>query len=311
MTESPKINLMGNNDPLNVDQPGKNNKMVFSIPGPERPLVCKLIYDHLYSKGKNSYVSVTQCRHSTGPRETDVGYHTLLNTFGEDMTPEIDNYWEHKKLLSALRKEGKGDTLEAKKAEKIINSLYPSDKAWFYFVEPESSLIRAVRVPISITNRMFGKKATQNRPEVPSLLKEMAKRGLSPYDVTKTDGWIKIYKTGVGKATVYHVELAETEEERMIEGGKAIVKKCMNANVHEKIRTSDVQLSDFPDVLAFERQHSFTRAESETWIASGFTVIPSKFAKRADNSVVDETSDTPDAPESDAAATMKIEDIPF
>ena len=82
--------------------------------------------------------------------------------------------------------------------------------------------IKALAVGPAVFNRIFGKDAKDNRPAIPSLFKEMSAKGLNPFldkdpEVNKI-GWVKLYKTGEGMATEYHIVPCSTSESKIVDG---------------------------------------------------------------------------------------------
>ena len=307
MSDSEKLSLGLGLNPRDVALPGKNNQIVTNIPGSDKPIIGKLLRDFRTNPtNPQPVLFVSYCRHLIGP---DRNKHTRLHPILAKGAPENDAYWSAYKEFQALSKENKQESPEALVAKKRMDIFGIVDKAWLFYVEPNSPVIRAVRVPKSVINRLWGKPASKYKPEIRSLLKEMDKKGLSPYDLNSDEGWIRIYKSGQGMATEYTVELAQETKEIVHEGQTLTVTTPLKAVVHEKIKQSDVTLNDFPNPADFEKQYEFSVAESEAFVKSEGTVIPEKFRKTE----VDDSNTLPGS-EGDTlpgTETRNPDDVPF
>jgi len=301
MTEEKLIGGQGQ-DPFNVQPPGRESRFVFAIPTEDKAIVCKLLFD---PRGKQSYIPVDYYNHQIGPnKETDTRSHPSRKSLGLGDSPENDAYWDYAKQLSVLRKEGKGETPEAKKLEKLKDMFYARQKGWLYFVTPGSATIYALKITKAVINSLFGKDATQYRPEVKSILKEMGSNNMSPYDISSKVGWLKLYKTGQKLATEYHVEVAETTIQVDHNGRKIPAKQPFEADVHEKIKNSDVTLDDFPDPVKFEIEQCWSLEESQAFVDSAGTVVPERCLKK-NQGKFDETQEAAPAAAETAQTTTE------
>jgi hypothetical protein len=320
-----------NFDPNALETPGRDSRFILKVPGPDKPLICKIIPDPRYANGKSWYRPLKQFPFMVGPnKDTDTRQKTCMSFFGEE-SPENNAYWEYKKQLSVLKKAGKGNSIEATKLDVMVQKFYPKEGAWLLIIEPESPVIKAVKVPQSVLQFLTGKDATDTKPAVPSLIKALAADGVSPFDVRQskpTLGWIKIFKTGQGLATRYHVVPAQREIEVEHQGRKIKATEYQPLNVHEKITTpGQLTIADLPDVVDFERKFAWTLEECETFVKSNATVVPDRFLKRnrQPEGRVDETDehqgaaalqvlDSLDAvplPGSAVPTIANLDDIPF
>ena len=303
--ENVKIDLHGH-DPQNITKPGKDTRFITAFPdGYENAKIVKFLHD---PRKRQSYVPVTSFKHQIGPDpQKDIRMHPSLRSLGlAEHDPEADFYWDNYEKLKELRNLGKGESEEAKKLNFLGKQFAPNDRGWFFFIEPDSETVQVIRAPKAILNRIFGKKATKYRPEVPSLLKEMSHKGLSPYDLKSSEGWVKLWKTGKGIATEYHMEMYTLEEQREIDGQKAIITKNFKAMPGKKIINNELMMSDFPNPLKFEERNAFTLEEAIQFANSGGTIVPERFTKRTDET--DEPG--PDGEES-STPVVSVDDIPL
>jgi hypothetical protein len=134
----------------------------------------------------------------------------------------------------------------------------------------------------------MGKKADNfNKDGIPSLLEAMKSKGVSPFDLTNSKGWVKLYITGSGINTEYHIEPAQVEKEDETKDGRKI--KYMDdfvGEVHPHILSDEVDLSEIPNVVEFEKKFAFTVEESLTFVKEEGTLagVPEKFRKKGNQS---------------------------
>lgn len=297
MTEqaSPLNSLFGF-DPHALEAPGNDSRFVLKIPGPDRPLICKILPDPGYGSGKSWYRPLKQFSHMVGPNpDTDTRQHVCQSFFGLS-SPENDAYWEYKKAAADLKKQGKGNSIEYSKLEALTKKFQPKNGGWLLIIEPESPVIKAVRVPVSVLDLLNGKEKTEYKPAIPSLIKQMAADGVSPFDIVQQkpkQGWIKIYKTGEGLATRYFVEAVTVNLTVEKDGRKFSATDYQELNVHAKILAGELTRADLPDVVNFEKKFAFTPEESATYVKSQGTAVPQRFLKAAQpaNGRKDETDE--------------------
>ena len=302
-------------DPFNVTKPTEtNSKFVTRIPGPEKPMVFKLLGD---PRSRQAYIPMEYYSHMIGPDpEKHVRQHPSLKSLGvTSSAPENDAYWEAVKKISSLRKSGENKTPDGEKEERkqqaLLKKYRAQERGWFFYYEPNSSEIRSVRLPKDVINQLFGKAATEHRPEVPSLLKELGKSNISPYDTQSNIGWLTLYKTGEGLGTKYTVALASSVSEVELHGKKFKRDEPTEYAVSQKIKSSDVTLEDFPDPVAHEKQYAMTLEETVTFVNSQGTVVPERMLKKMNNdeALESEGSSAPGAGLS--APSAALDEIPF
>jgi hypothetical protein len=283
MTAATKAPLIGNFDPNTVETPGRDSSFITQVPGADRPLIIKIVPDPRYEGGRKAYRPARFIKYLAGPNpETDTREHICGSFFGKP-SPENNAYWEYKNKLKALKAAGQGNSVDAQKLEAQLKLLKQSDKGWLLVIEPNSPKIKAVRVPQSVLDYINGREADANRPAVPNVIKKMANDGYSPFDIgqkTPKLGWLKLYKVGEKMATRYFLEPATTEVEIENNGKKYKATDYAEFDVHEKILKGDVEMSDIPDVVEFEKKYAWTTEESEEYVRSACTVVPERARKK-------------------------------
>lgn len=302
-------------DPHALEAPGSDSRFIIKIPGPDRPLICKILPDPGYANGKSWYRPHKQFSHLVGPnRDTDTRQHVCQSFFGLS-SPENDAFWEYKKALGELKKQGKGNSVEAAKLEALCGEkgiFKPKNGGWLLIIEPESPIIKAVRVPVSVIDLMNGKDKTEYKPAIPSLIKQMAAGGVSPFDIVQQkpkQGWIKLYRTGEKMATRYFVEAAEVNLTVEKDGRKFSATDYQEFNVHSKILSGELTRADLPDVVVFERKFAFTPEEALAYVKSQGTAVPSRLLK-VSSSKEGRTDETDESSPSGQATVASLADLP-
>ena len=297
------IYKMGNVDTLNVKEPDKDRKILFSVPELDKALVLKFL---LHPNGE-SCAKVTNYTHlvpGKKPGEFMTRTHpnqTFVNG-GEDIekSARINLYVKRKKLVEA----GKKDSDEYKVIEKLLKRSEEKEKSWFYFVEPGSDVIKAICLGPQVTNRLFGKKF-QTGKTVPSLVEEMKRKNSGPFDINgenKEAGWVRLYKKGEGLGTEYIIEPVGTEEVKTVDGEQINYFKYTKLSFGSKIASFDFDDKDYPNFREVELKNSFTLQETQAFINSDYSEVPERFLqKRSDGSPQVESRNVPDAESAEAA----------
>jgi len=294
-------NLFGGN--TNYSKPNENNSnFIFQIPGPDKPLIVKFLGD---PRTRSRFVAMRYYPHSLGPLPTDKRSHPSLRALGvlkDD--PEFNVY---QSCLKRAKEETDTDIQKALRAKAEL--FKPKEGGWIHVIEPNSSEIKCLKIGKDVINQLFGRKAYGDKvPEIKSLLASWASEGYDVYNIENNEGWVKIYKTGEGMSTRYVLELDQIEEMRVDEktGKKFKMTVVCSHEVHEKIRTSDVSLEDFPDPIALETKNAFTEEETIKFVESEGTLVPERFFKKkssgsasTSNEEVQQTSD------------VNLDEIPF
>ena len=287
MTKFDYAATYGKSDKMNVSAPGKESTLVFKVPeGKDKALVVKFLVDP--RNGGKSYIPVKHYPHMVGP---DPQLHTRshlaqdLAGNGEDieLTARIGYYRE----LKALRETGSTDAARMQQLTRLVDRCKDKESGWFYIVEPGSSTIKAIKLGVSVVNQLFGRVYKDKEP-IPSLIKAVSQKGISPYDLTSDNaeiGWFKIYSTGKGLGKKYHVELAEDLITKVVEGETFTKTQPARFELDKKIKNLDLSLEDFPDPMVMEVKQAFTTAETVAFIESSYSKVPDRFLTRGDGTV--------------------------
>ena len=292
---------------LDLNEPsGKQNLVLFKFPTEESPIICKLIPDIMGPKtgGKMmSYWHVTEHTHVVGinkrTQEPLKHTHPCQKTLGKKFCPECNAYYELSKELDRIGKESP----DGKKLKFIVDLLKPVQKGWVYFVTPDANVVKAMKMPKAIINQLWGKAKTKWTSEVPSLIEEMRKSGLSPFDLKSPIGWLKMYKTGEGPfGTKYIVEEAKTEEIVMKNGRPVGKTSIYIENQVSDYVVKSYPLDQLPNFRDLEFTNEFTYEESEAF-AENPRVTPERILEKV-KSDYDEEATEPDATQTVASAEL-------
>jgi len=250
----------------------QKNLILKAFPGPDSPLVCKLVPDLLRGKVNDKffeYFEVKEHGHIGGIDKAGkpmTYFHPCQKSLGYKTCPECDRYWKEKERLKLA-----GETsAEGREIKKVTDLLNPKVKAWVNFVTPDSDTVKAVKLPKDLINKLWGKAQTSYTDAVPSLIADMKSKGMSPYDIKNPTGWLQISKTGEGFGTKYHISVAK-KEQPVIENGAVVgmMNKFVSANVSEfLLNTFDI--NTLVDFRKLEAQRAFTMEESEAFAKNPF-----------------------------------------
>jgi hypothetical protein len=277
------IDFYNNYNPDDAQDPKSQSNITFAIPDETRPLIFKILPDFRYGNGKSWYRPLRSFTFQAGPSEKDKRKRPCLTFFGETVSPELEYYKKLKQESDAMNKLGQGNSAEAVVLKSKLAIFKPSDMAYILYIEPGSPEIKAMKVSVSVINCIKGREANQYSPAIPSLIKSMAADGVSPFDIFSPKaevGWVKLWKTGEGLGTRYHVAVDEKTLEIEQNGKKYYSKEMTTHKVHEKIAQRKFVEADFPDVLAFEERNRWTPTELERFIESEGTQVPERFLKK-------------------------------
>lgn len=266
-----------------------NSKLTLKVPSQaDGPIIAKLLPD---IRTGSAYVDVEYYKHIVAPGKEYL--HPSRKSLGLGTDSENEAYWSSWKAMQELKKIktlSPEQEKEMKILEKKMDIFKPSRKVYLFYVEPNSSEIKALKASIQVVQQLFGHEPYKKAP-IPSLLKKMASKGVSPYDVVsdkRNEGWIKIYKTGEGRfGTQYHVEaVTEIKQFTDPEGNIIEGQQYSKFNVHDSIvefynsvlkGTADTSI--FPDPLKYEEGYVFTEEESRVFTESMGCIIPDRFLK--------------------------------
>ena len=278
---------------------GNTSDITFAFPGPDKPLIMKLVKDPFTGK---SCVKIDSFKHMIGNTDKDTRNHPCRDSLGLGSSPEKDYFWELISKLKTLREEGKKDTEEYEAVIALKKKFSPRAGGYVLYVEPGSPKIKALKVGPMFFNRLFGRKKTDWSAEVPSLVKQLSAKNKSAYldvdnEVNKT-GWIKTWRTGERLATEYHNEPCTVEVEKVIEGEEVTVTKYIEYNLNDEIKAilageKELDLTAVPDVIEFEKKQAWTLEESQILVDADGALegTPEKLLKK-DAGLEDEGTET-------------------
>lgn len=311
------VDLFGTS--VNLEKPEDNNgdkRLVLGVPA-DKELIVKFIADpRSPGSDRRAYVPLKYYNFKVGSSDKDFRSRPSLQSLGVvDKDPETEIKWELVKMMSALTKSG-----ESKESQKYKNiaakkKLFePDELGWIYYIEPNSNVIKALKLKAALINQLFGKEANGDKyPAVPSLVKNMATKGMSPFDLSKEFGWVKIYKTGKEMATRYFAEALKEVTTVLVDGMPEEKTTYPRLPIHEDFKTGMVALDSFPDPIEFEKTQAFSVDETVEFINSDGVVFPERYAaKRKRNNdaetPVDLSSVANQYPQSSPSS---LDDIPF
>lgn len=299
--------------PTEIKRPGKDTKILSSVPGQEKPLICKLLSD---PRSGSAYVAMGYYGYQVGPdpKKHSRKRPSLASLKKLAADPEKEEFWAIHNKIKELKKthNEKHPAVVALDTQKKLFSA--QECGWFFFVEPNSDTIKCVKLPPDAINQLFGKEASAYKPAYVSILDTAAKKGQSPYDLTKETGWLKMYKTGEGLGTRYHITLdtAEVERKDAATGEMFTTPMARSHTIHTRLVTEGVDLSEYPNPLEFEARNAFTVDETNAFIASVGTAIPERFFPNNNGPREVEDGDEGISPAThEPAALASLDDIPF
>jgi len=255
---------------------GGESKITYKWPGPEAPLIVKFMKVP-NSKIEEVYFKVSSFRYRAGENFQTAPTRQSLGLEGD---PLSDKYWALMKARKEARDKAPPAALDAMTAQIELCKL--SDGGYIYYIEPNSSQVKLLKIGKSVINTLFGRKAYGKVKEIKALTEEMMKDGgLSPFIVRDAEknktGWLKLYKTGEGMATEYHVEVHTTNQVVNISGKNHTVEVPTEFAMGD---LSQLKLEDLPTVQQAEGKNVWETAELAEYIASGYTRIPARILER-------------------------------
>ena len=294
-----------------LKRPGKDTKIVSGFPAQEKPLIVKLLRD---PRSGGTFVQMGYYGYNVGP---DPKKHSRSRPSLQSMKklaadPEKEAFWAIHNQIKELKKthnENHPDVVALEAKKKLFSA---RDCGWFYFIEPNSDVIKAIKFPPDAINMLFGKEATKYRPAYVSVLDTLAKQGRSPYDLNNETGWLKLYKTGEGLATRYFVGLDAQQTEVVDANGDVSTKTAANKYaIHSRLLTEGAELSEYPNPIEFEARSAFTLDETITYVDSNGTKIPERFYPGNSTSSDDSPREVSDEVYNNQGALASLDDIPF
>lgn len=295
-----------------VATPGYRSAVIKGIPGPDSPLIFKIVPQKRANGKSEGYWAITKHTHLVGDRDPknkkNYRSHLCQKSSGQSDCPECDTYFQILGQMRDLEKEGKKGTPEYLRLETQSKMIAPQQKGWLLVVLPESPEVKALCVGKDVLNKLFGKAATKFKPAIESLINKMAADGNDPYNLRSTTGWIKLFKEGEGRDTVYTVQSATVTVQVDMNGKKIPATVPMEMPVHENIFKT--KRSDLPNLGKYE-ERSVWKKEWSDYMSKNFHAPEAALA--ADGGPSEEDSNPlggnamPDIPVANALPTMPVD----
>lgn len=345
--------FIAGNDDNRMKETGFKSQIVKKYPESEKDaLVVKFL---LNNNPNRKPMSATECEpmkwwpcrmNPDDPKSTQ--YRPDREFLGLGRSPEADHFdaimqdlIEARSKVKAL-KSVNGKASEIKKAEALVKvaeakkDMYkPRYGGYIFFTEPNSDTIKALKFSTALKNRIWGRKGNDYIKPVASIVDELSKKGRACFvngedaELNKT-GWVKIWKTGVGLATEYHIEEDNILVKEKTASGKDI--EYLDPKEHDigkKIKAyiagEPIPENAVPDVFEQEEKNAWSEEESESYLETG--VIPERVMKeykamleRFNNGGGNSDAEVSAAPPAETAATTdagpststeNLDDIPF
>lgn len=291
----------------NVLAPVRRSNVIKDVPGPDAPLLFKIVPQKRSNGNLEGYWAITTHVHLVGDRDPrnskNFRSHLCQKTSSQTACSECDKYWEIKNKRKELKKAGKEGTPEDLRLERQEEALKPKQQGWLLVVTPDSPEVKAMRVGVQVLNALFGKAKTKYKPEIPSLITQMIADGNNPYDLKSDTGWIAYSKTGEKMGTTYTVVSASKKEQVVLNNGaKTYADVPVSAKVHPNILK--LKRSDLPNLAKIEEKNIWSKEDSD-FMAANFRA-PDHILEAAQNGGQNEEDEDPLAAES----AIGIDDIP-
>ncbi len=260
--------------PLNI--PTKSgNQNIQKVPDAANPLICKLVPNPLRSK--EIYYQVDFFKHMIGPdQQKDNRYHLSRKMLGE-RAPEAERYWEVKGLLSKLEETGKKDTEEYRKLDFERKQFNSTSRYWILVLPVGEVKPKALDLTYKPIVKLFGAPAKGQNPAIQGLVEAMRAKGRDPLSLKNDRGWLKIWRTGKGLETEWHIQEAVVE---VTENGEDVTKpfrKAVDQGVFKLTK------ADIVDVTKLDQtpEKLWSEAECEAFVKSLGSEIPARCMKKS------------------------------
>lgn len=296
-----------------VQMPGSRTVIIKGVPGPDSPLLFKIVPQKRANGKSEGYWAITKHTHLVGDRDPknrkNYRSHLCQKSAGQKECPECDKYYDLLGRMREMEKEGRKGTPEYMRLETQSKMLAPQQKGWLLVVLPDNPEVKAICVGKDVLNKLFGKAATKWKPAVESLITKMAADGNDPYNLRSNTGWIKLYKEGEGRDTVYTVEAAKQTVQAVVNGKTVPATVPIELSVHENIFKT--KRSDLPNLGKFE-ERAVWKMEWSQYMSENFHAPA---AAVADQGGPSEEDDNPlnvgassEIPTATSLPTMPVED---
>lgn len=271
-------NAFNPNQQTQVKVPTRGNPDVVPTPGPANALVCKILQNP--NRNGEVYYEVELIKHMVGtdPKK-DTRYHLSRKMLGE-RSPENDKFWELHNKLKALEEAGKKSS-EEYRVLKTEKETFQASKKFLLLVLPlGETKPKALEVTWKGIKKLFGAPKTATEPAYTGIIETMRAKGRDPLSLVSEKGWLRIWRTGTGLETDWHVA-EETVDSKDASGDD--VTKPMIAKVSDTI--FKLKKSDIIDLTTIHRtsQMLWTEAECQNFVDTCGVNIPDRCKKRSNN----------------------------
>lgn len=253
----------------------KRDSAFLKTPDAANPLICKILGNPL--RDGEVYFDLELIRHTVGndPKK-DSRYHLSRKMFNE-ASPEVDAYWEAYRKSKALKEAGKEGTEEYRVAEKQKLTFATVRRCLLLVIQPGESKPKILEINARGKKKLFGAAAYGKEQALVGLVETMRAKGRDPINPVSDKGWIKIWRTGLGVDTEWHVQEA-TIEARDSEGEEVV--RPMTAKVGDGL--FKLELKDLVNVETayMTDERVWSTEECQAFVDSAGTVIPERCRKK-------------------------------
>jgi hypothetical protein len=256
----------------------KKESSFLRTPDAANPLICKILGNPLRSG--EIYYELELHRHSIGNDPArDRRYHVSRRMFNEP-SPEVDAYWEAFRKAKALKEAGKEDSEEYRVANRLKETFATVKRYLILVVQPGESKPKILEINAKGKKRLFGSEAYGRELATTGLVELMRSKGRDPINPVSDKGWIKIWRTGMGVDTEWHVEEARVEGTDA--NGEEVVKP-LTAKVGDGL--FKLELKDLVNIEAayMTEDRVWTAEECQAFVDSFGNTIPDRCRRKNNN----------------------------
>lgn len=250
--------------------------------GPENaPLICKLVVDP--RRPNEAYRKVLYHRYMVGPNPKMDGRFMLSPKVLQGKDPIADAYWLAANKAKELKLAGKEDTPEYRRLDQQ-KKVFGNHERYHLLVIPLNETLPKVLTTVGmVVDGLFGKEAWGDKPATKGLVNKMKDLKRNPFNLRNKTGWLKIWKTGEGIETRYHVEeyVVETTMKDQETGEDVAVKRPFAAEVSPNI--FDLEVEQVPDLSKQDLDNTkmlWTFDECQAYVDSYGSTIPERCQKQ-------------------------------
>lgn len=282
MTESTSKKAFGeeNYNPDGVKAPVKDSDQA-KIGEENAPLICKLVVDP--RRPNEAYRKVLYHRYMVGPNPQKDGRFMLSPKVLQAKDPIADAYWDAHGKAKALKLANKEDSAEYRRLEQQ-KKVFGNHERYHLLVIPLNSTLPKVLTTVGmVVDGLFGREAWGDKAATKGLVSKMKDLKRNPFNLRNKTGWLKIWKTGQGIETRYHVEeyTVETTMKDQETGDDVAVKRPFAAEVSPNI--FDLEIEQVPDLSKQDMDKSqmlWSFDECQAYVDSYGSTIPDRCKKQ-------------------------------